>query len=188
MLMLDERDHKILAILQHDARCPIAKIASRVNLSVATAARRIMLLKRYGYIARYTILLDRGRINLSSTVYVMIETADQTPDWMDSFRSLIAGIPEIVEAHRLNANADYMLKVVLPHAEHWNEIYRKLIERLSFQSISAHISLEELDIDASLPTIHAGTYHPLKSRKNKNQTNITRPLSNKNANSADTFI
>ena len=155
MPMLDDRDRKILNLLQADAGVPLSEIAERVSLSASACSRRITRLKEEGYIARQVAILDRGRINMPTTVYVIVKTAHHAADWLDNFRSAVTAIPEIIEVHRLTGNFDYILKIVLPNVEHYDVIYKRLVDRIDLFDVSAYISMETIKHETVTPTSYA---------------------------------
>ncbi|ESQ84496.1 hypothetical protein AEAC466_09090 [Asticcacaulis sp. AC466] len=153
--MLDDRDHKILDVLQQDAEIGLTDLADRVHLSASACSRRIARLKEDGYILRHVAVLDRNRMNVGSTVYVMIKTAHHTADWLDRFRTSVMDIPEIVEVHRLAGNLDYIIKMVVTDIAHYDAIYKRLVSRIELFDVSAYISMETLKDGQAIPTGYA---------------------------------
>jgi len=150
--MLDDRDRRILAWLQRDANMPLAELAERVSLSASACSRRITRLKDDGYIQRSVVVLDRQKMRVAATVFVMIKTAHHTADWLERFRDALLDIGEIVEAHRLAGNVDYILKVVVHDVAHYDTIYKRLVGRVDLFDVSAYISMETLKDDPAIPT------------------------------------
>jgi Lrp/AsnC family transcriptional regulator len=153
--MLDERDRKILALLQADAATGVTDLAAAVNLSVSACSRRILRLEDEGYIIGRRAVLDRVKLGLPTTVFALVKTSRHSDDWVDSFRRVIATIPEIVEAHRLTGVYDYILKIVLPRVEHYDVIYKQIIRQVEMFDVSASISMEALKDAAVIPTRYA---------------------------------
>lgn len=153
--MIDDRDRKILDILQRDAATPVTDIAERVSLSVSACSRRIQKLEESGYIARRIAVLDREKSGVPTTVYALVKTAHHADDWIEEFRRAISDIPEIVEAHRLTGHYDYILKVVLPRVEHYDVVYRRLVKRVELFDVSASISMETLKQGFAVPVDYA---------------------------------
>jgi Lrp/AsnC family transcriptional regulator len=153
--MLDERDRKILNLLQGDAAMAVTAIADAVSLSVSACSRRIMRLEDEGYIVGRRAQLDRVKMGVPTTVFALIKTSKHSEDWVEVFRRAISGIPEIVEAHRLTGNHDYILKIVLPRVEHYDVIYKELIRQVELFDVTASISMEALKEGGSLPVKHA---------------------------------
>lgn len=150
--MLDQRDHRILMLLQQDASLPVTAIAETVALSVSACSRRIARLEAEGYIARRVALLDRKRMGVPTTVFAVVKTATHSVEWLEAFNRAVATIPEIVEVHRLTGNFDYIVKLVLPNVEYYDVIYKKLVAMVPLVDISAYISMEAVKDSAVLPT------------------------------------
>ena len=153
--VLDDRDRRILDLLQLDADLPAAEIAERVSLSPSACSRRIARLREAGYVARRVAILDRRRAGLPTTVFVVLRAGRHSAEWLDGFRRAVAAIPEIVEVHRLTGNFDYILKVVLPDVERYDDIYKRLVGRIELSDVSAYISMETLKLETALPTGYA---------------------------------
>lgn len=150
--MIDDRDRKLLALLQEDAELPVNDMAERVSLSVSACWRRIRRLSSEGYVSRRVAVLNRRKMNVPTTIYVLIRTSDHSIAWLETFRKAVADIPEIVEAYRLTGNIDYLLKVILPDVEHWDLIYKRLVNSVNFLDVSSYISMEEMKSTGLIPT------------------------------------
>ncbi len=150
--MLDDRDRLILAMLQENADHPVAAVAARVSLSPSACSRRVQRLEAEGYVARRVALLDRAKMGLPTTIFVVVKTQRHSADWLDAFRRAIADVPEIVEVHRLTGSFDYILKLALPNVEHYDAVYKRLVARVEFFDMSAFISMETLKSGTALPT------------------------------------
>ncbi len=153
--MLDQRDRKILDLLQGNAGVPVAEVAEQVALSPSACSRRIQRLEEAGYIRGRIAVLDRERIGVPTTVFALIKTAHHSDDWIETFRKAISDIGEIVKAHRLTGSYDYILKVVLPRVEHYDVVYRRLVKRIELFDVSAFISMEVLKSGEALPVDYA---------------------------------
>lgn len=153
--MLDDRDHLLLTLLQDDADRPVAELAERASLSPSACSRRIQRLRDEGYIVRRIALVDRQRINLPTTIFVIVKTSQHESGWLEEFRAAVHAVPEIVEVHRLTGNFDYILKLVLPNVEHYDTIYKRLVARVSLFEMSAYISMETVKSQTAVPTRYA---------------------------------
>ena len=152
--MNDERDKRILALLQEDAEMPLAEIARKVSLSPSACSRRLARLRSEGFITGTMAILDRRKINLPTTVFVLVRTGRHAEDWIERFQSAVSSIPEIMEVHRLTGNFDYILKMVLPNVEYYDIIYKKILRRVELYDMSAYISMETVKQSSALPTSH----------------------------------
>lgn len=152
--MLDDRDRTLLSLLQADAETPVADLAERVALSPSACSRRIARLKAEGYITGTMALLDRQKLNLPTTIFVLIRTGRHAEDWLDRFHRAVSDIPEIVEVYRLTGNFDYILKLALPNVEYYDVVYKQLLRRVELMDMAAYISMETVKLAPGLPTGH----------------------------------
>ncbi|PWR20083.1 Lrp/AsnC family transcriptional regulator [Zavarzinia compransoris] len=152
--MLDDRDRRILTLLQTDAETPVTEIAAAVALSPSACSRRIARLRDDGYLLGTSARLDRRKLNLPTTIFLLVRTGRHAEEWLDQFHAAVTAIPEIVEVHRLTGNFDYVLKLVLPNVEYYDTVYKQLLRRIELYDMSAHISMETVKLSAALPTHH----------------------------------
>ncbi|AHF84748.1 Lrp/AsnC family transcriptional regulator [Rhizobium johnstonii] len=153
--MLDDRDRRILDMLQKDAGISVTDLAERVALSISACSRRIQRLEESGHIARRIVVLDREKMGVPTTVFALVKTAHHSDEWTETFRRIISDIPEIVEAHRLTGNHDYILKIVLPRVEHYDVIYKQIVRKIELFDVSASISMELLKGGTAIPVGYA---------------------------------
>jgi len=152
---LDQIDREILTIVQQDATITVSDIAAQVGLSSTPCWRRIQRLESAGYIRKRVTLLDREKLNLSVSVFVSVRTRRHATDWLDTFKHAVQSIPEIVEAHRLSGEVDYLLRVVVPDITGYDRVYRRLINMIEFADVSSSFSMEELKFTTALPVDYA---------------------------------
>jgi Lrp/AsnC family transcriptional regulator len=77
-------------------------------------------------------------------VFVEVETADHSADWLGRFADVVAGMPEIVDAWRMSGDVDYLLHVVVPDIAAYDSFYRKLIGAVNLRNVSSRFSMERL--------------------------------------------
>lgn len=151
---MDAKDKQILTILQQDATIPVAQIAERVGLTPVPCWRRIQRLEKAGYIRSRVALLNREKMNVGVSVFVAVRTSRHSTEWLENFRRAIARIPEIVEAHRMSGEVDYLLRVVVPDIQGYDAVYKRLIEVVEFSDVSSGFSMEELKFTTAIPVDH----------------------------------
>lgn len=154
-MLLDPRDIACLGFLQTDAEMPVQAIADRISLSPSATSRRIAHLRQWGFVARVVALLDRRRLCIPTTIFLTVR-AVHSEDWTRRFKEAIGGIPEIVEAHRLAGNLDYILRIVVPNVETYDRIYKRLIADVPIAEVSAYFSMETLKEETALPLTYVG--------------------------------
>ncbi|RZN15092.1 MAG: Lrp/AsnC family transcriptional regulator [Methanosarcinales archaeon] len=71
--MVDERDIKIIDILEENARTPHTKIAARLGVAESTIRKRIKALEKAGVIERYTIVVNPAKLGYNSISIVGLD-------------------------------------------------------------------------------------------------------------------
>jgi len=148
---LDEMDRKILAELQRDASQSLDEIARRVGGSKTPVWSRVRKLRAAGVIRQDTVILDPEALGLEACFFVLIRTSEHEADWQRRFLEAVRARPEVVEAHRLAGEIDYILKVRVPNARAYDAFYQALISEVKVHNVTALLSMEEIKANAALP-------------------------------------
>jgi Lrp/AsnC family transcriptional regulator len=151
MTSLDDKDRKILELLQENALTPVAEIATKVGLSTTPCWRRIQKLEEEGIIRKRVALLDRRKLNVGVTVFVAVKAKRHSVDWLNEFKRAVETIPEVVEAYRLSGEIDYLLRVVVPDISAYDDVYKRLIEKVEFTDVSSSFAMEDMKFTTTLP-------------------------------------
>ena len=120
------------------------ELAKRVGSSKTPVWNRIRKLKARGVIDRQVAILDPRSIGLGSCFYVLIRTARHEKEWLEQFVAALHKHPEVLEAHRLAGDVDYILKVRVADAEAYDTFYRSLVADVSIFNVTSLLSMEEI--------------------------------------------
>ena len=148
---LDDMDRKILAELQEDAAQSLDEIARKVGSSKTPVWNRIRRMKEAGVILRQTALLDAEALGLEACFFVLIRTSEHEADWQRRFLQVLRERPEVLEAHRLAGDIDYILKVRVANARAYDTFYQALISEVRIYNVTALLSMEEIKATTVLP-------------------------------------
>lgn len=148
---LDDLDRNILTLLQEDASLPLDEIARRVGASKTPVWNRIRKMKEAGLIKAEVAILDPDLVGLRSCFFVMIRTSEHDAAWLERFLKAVQSRPEVLEAHRLAGDIDYILKVRVPNARAYDAFYRSLIKEVSIFNVTSTLSMEEIKSTTALP-------------------------------------
>jgi Lrp/AsnC family leucine-responsive transcriptional regulator len=130
-LKLDRFDKRILAELQKDGSLTNQVLAERIGLSPSPCSRRVKQLEEGGIIQRRVTLLDRRKLGLSLTVIIQISMDRHTPERFEAFEAKVRQYPEVQECYLITGqDADYLLKVVVPDMDHYQEFLLEKITRI----------------------------------------------------------
>lgn len=150
---LDAQDLAILAALQENGALTNAELAERVRLSASQASRRRQRLEEARVIKGYRAEVDPLRIGLGVTVFIQVTLATHSGKNAQRFRDLVAHTPEILEAHALTGDADYLVKAVVEDLP--------ALGALVNQVLLPHEAVERVRSNVVLETLKQGTKLPL---------------------------
>jgi len=148
---MDDIDKKILSLLQINADIPVAELSKKVNLSSTPCWLRINKLYKQGYIKKKVAVIDRSKINLSTVAFVQIRTSQHNMIWSKKFIEGVKEMDEVVEFYRLSGTTDYLLKVLVPSIDKFDEFYKKLTDKVDLSDVTTSFSMEELKQTSNLP-------------------------------------
>lgn len=151
MIRLDEVDRKILSLLQLDASLSLDQIAERVGASKTPVWNRIRKLRESGVIRRQVAILDPESLGLEACFFVLVRTSEHDKDWATRFLKALRDRPEVIEAHRLAGDIDYILKVQVRNARAYDRFYQSLISEVKIHNVTALLSMEEIKSTSALP-------------------------------------
>ena len=148
---LDALDRRILAALQEDASQSLDEIAGQVGSSKTPVWNRIRKLREAGVIVRQTVILDPEALGLDACFFVLIRTSEHEAEWQKAFLRALRARPEVLEAHRLAGDIDYILKVRVTNALAYDVFYQALISEVKIHNVTALLSMEEIKAETALP-------------------------------------
>ena len=115
---LDRLDRRILDELQRDGGLTNQQLAERVGLSASPCLRRVTL-------------LDRQKLGLTLTAIIQIGMDRHTPERFEVFESKVKQWPEVQECYLITGQqSDYLLKVVVPDMEHYQQFLLNKVTRI----------------------------------------------------------
>ena len=88
--------------------------------------------------------MDFEKIGFEACFFVFIKTSEHEAEWQKQFLKAIRDRPEVLEAHRLAGDIDYILKVRVENAKAYDKFYQELIRQVKIYNVTALISMEEI--------------------------------------------
>ncbi|MEQ8656500.1 MAG: Lrp/AsnC family transcriptional regulator [Hyphomicrobiales bacterium] len=147
----DEMDRRILRLLQRDASMSMDSLAECVHLSRNACWRRIKNMEDAGVLTGRVALVDPQSVGLDLMTFVLVRTNRHDADWLKTFNKAVQDLPEIVGAHRLSGDLDYILRVRIANVRAYDAFYQRLIERVPISDVSASFVMEDIKDTTELP-------------------------------------
>jgi Lrp/AsnC family transcriptional regulator, cysteine-sensing transcriptional activator len=148
---IDQIDARILLELQRDAGLSQRDLAERVGLSQNACWRRLRRLEEEGIIQGRTLRLNRNKLGLGLVVFVMIKTRHHSASWLQTFRTHVSSIPDIVDFFRIGGDYDYLLKIVTSDMASYDAVYQRLIQKVELESVTSYFAMEAIEEQRPLP-------------------------------------
>lgn len=133
MLKLDDRDLKILAILQKEGRISKAALAERVNLTPAPCWERLQRLEKAGVITGYRAEVALNKLAPHIMVFMAAELEGHRAENFQLFERAVRDIDEIMGCWAVGGGFDYILQIVARDID----TYQRLVDHL----LEAHLGL-----------------------------------------------
>jgi Lrp/AsnC family leucine-responsive transcriptional regulator len=130
-MKLDRIDRRILQLMQRNGRISNLELADQVGLSPTPCSRRVKRLEESGIIEAHVAILNQSMLGLNLTAMIGITMDRHTPDRFTHFEAQVSQFPEVIECSIVTGQAaDFLLKVVLPDMESYEEFLLGRLTRI----------------------------------------------------------
>ena len=145
---LDRIDHRLLALLQRDARLTHAELAEQVALSPSACLRRVQKLERLGVISGYRAILNPTALGLTLMAFVRVQLERHDSVHVQRFAELVAGWDDVIACYALTGDMDYLLHVLVSDLAHFNDfIMRELLKHGGVRDVNSSFVLGTVKAD-----------------------------------------
>lgn len=148
---MDEFDKKILRLIQQNGGLSTSDLGERVGLSAMPVWRRLKRFQTEGFIKATVSLLNRKKVGISVTAFVMLRTRQHDKEWFSRLLRFVETETSIIEFHRMSGEIDFMLRVVLRDMDDYREFYNKLIGSVDLLDVSTSFAFETLKETTEIP-------------------------------------
>jgi Lrp/AsnC family leucine-responsive transcriptional regulator len=125
--MIDEKDARILELLQKDGRMTNVDLARAVELTPSTTLERVRKLEERGFIKGYAATLDAHALGLGMVafIFVRVDAFNDVLGCAEETAEKLAALPSVLELHHLAGEDCFLVKV---RARDTDDLYRILRE------------------------------------------------------------
>jgi len=150
---VDFIDKTLIGLLQQDSSLSLEELAARTGSTKTPIWNRIKKLKQSGVIKKEVALCDPEALGLDACFFILVQTSEHDTIWQKTFLDAVRVRPEVMEAHRLAGEVDYLLKVRVADAKAYDKFYQSLIEEVKIFKVTALLSMEEIKYSTELSLI-----------------------------------
>lgn len=121
--VIDDIDHKLIAVLRNDARRPVAKLASELGISRATVRARIDRLVKKGVISGFTIMVPErsGRTGIRAVMMIAVEGKG-----IGKVMQRLHGFPEVRKLHSTNGHWDIVAELATDTLGEFDDLLNRI--------------------------------------------------------------
>lgn len=127
---LDRIDRKILSELRYDGRLTVTDLAEKIGLSSSPCWSRLKRLEQLNVIEGYTANINPKAIGINELFFIEITLERHDDEILDQFSDALANMPEVVEAHLVTGDYDYLVKVAVKNSEYYERFLRKKLYKM----------------------------------------------------------
>jgi Lrp/AsnC family leucine-responsive transcriptional regulator len=122
MNQLDEKDTKILKLLQKNGKITARQIAKNIGSPITTVYSKIKRMEELGIIKEYKAILDSRKLDRGTTAFILVTFAyrpwgKERPLSQRNVAKQIAMFPEVQEVHIITGGWDILIKVRTDHVD-----------------------------------------------------------------------
>jgi DNA-binding Lrp family transcriptional regulator len=121
-MILDDLDYRLISLLRANARVPIAKLASDLKVSRATAKARVDRLVEGGVIAGFTVVMATAP-SQGIRAICMVEVDGKHEA---AVMKRLLGMPEVRQLHNTNGRWDMVAELEAPDVGAFDDLLRNI--------------------------------------------------------------
>ena len=144
-MQLDEKDKKLLLLLQKDSKKTTKELATELDLSVTAVFERIKKLEKQNVIEKYVALIDKQKIQKDFIVLCHVKLIQHRKDYITQFEKEIVQFPEVLECFHVSGDYDYILKICVKDIKDYREfMVTKLTNLQNIASTQSSFTIKEV--------------------------------------------
>ena len=148
---MDKIDRHILEVLQEEGRLSTAELSERIGLSPSPCARRLKRLEDEFYIEGYQANINKAKVGITMSFFVEVSLSNHQEESISAFEKALSEMNEVISGHVVSGSYDYLLEVVSPDLNGYEQFTRKLHKLTSVKDIHTHLSVRNVINKTTLP-------------------------------------
>ena len=151
-MKLSRSDRRLLAALQSDATRSQGELADLAGMSRTSCWRRIRDFEDSGLIERQVAILNPQLAGFHIQVHLAVAMTEHTDENRHSFERHVGLLPEVTECFSVSGERDYVLHIVVPDMEAYNEFLNaRILAHPAVRSASSTFVLRRVKYTTQLP-------------------------------------
>ena len=144
-MQLDDKDRRLLALLERDCRLSHADLAAQIGMSTSACWRRIRAFEEAGLIDSYGARLRADRLGLAFHAIVHVQLTRHDKPALRRFIEVIPNRPEVRDCYATTGAADYHLRIRCTDIDAYNRFLEDVLFTLpAVRSAQTNVILRDL--------------------------------------------
>lgn len=148
----DHLDARLISALRTNPRVGLLEVARRLGVARGTVQARLHKLESNGVITGHGPEIDPHALGYTVTAFVLIELAQGR---LGEAASVMAEMPEVIEADGVSGPHDMICRVVARDTEHLQQVINKLLSTPAIRRCTSYIVLSRQVPPRTLPLVEA---------------------------------
>ena len=142
---LNPLDLRLLSLLQENASLSNAELAERIGLSASQCSRRRAGLEEAGYIRAYRADLDARKLGYGIEAFTRVTLSKHSDATAEDFAHFLEGLGEVLAAHSVAGDADYLLHIRVRSLDELGEfVLKRLLPHPHVHQVRSDIVLKTI--------------------------------------------
>ncbi len=151
-MKLTSTDRRLLNELQQDTTRNQTELAELVGMSRTSCWRRIREFEEAGIIERQVALLNPKQVGFNLQVMLLVAMTEHTDKNRQSFENHVLVLREVTECFSVSGDRDYVLHVVVPDMDRYNDfLNNSILNHSTVRSASSTFVLRRVKYSTVLP-------------------------------------
>lgn len=134
--VLDRTDHKIVGLLQNDARLSNKVLAATVGIAASTCSERTRRLEREGVLRGFHADVDPAALGIGVQAMVSVRLRRQNAGEVSVFAQHVAALPEVANVFHVTGADDFLVHICVRDTDHLRSV---VVDRFSSFAEIGHL-------------------------------------------------
>ncbi len=151
-MQLSLADCRLLDALQRDATQSQQDLAELAGLSRTSCWRRIREFEASGLIESQVAILNPEKTGFHIQVLLAVAMTEHSDENRHAFEAHVQRLPEVTECYSVSGERDYVLQVVVPDMQAYNDFLNaEILNHSAVRSASSTFALRRVKYTTRLP-------------------------------------
>jgi Lrp/AsnC family leucine-responsive transcriptional regulator len=149
---LDEKDVRILEIVQKNNRLTSEVIARKAGLSAAACQRRLKRLRSTGVIEADVSIVSTKAVGRHMQMIVLVTLERERADIIDRFKRAVRLTPEVMHGFYVTGETDFVLYVTARDMQDYEQFTRRFFyENPDIKGFKTIVVMDRIKVGFALP-------------------------------------